>query len=103
MEKNIHHGLRKQDDQTSQDGWTVSFGGLLGKGYVPKPPEVQANQAPAASPQKVAEVQAQPQAEQRPAWQKIPPLSKPSGFDPNREEEDFYPLNPKDRKKLPQK
>jgi hypothetical protein len=103
MGKFIDLGLRKPGDPTWQDGWTVSFGGLLGRSSAPKPPEAQANQAPAASPQKAAEVQPQLQAEQRPAWQKIPPLSKPSGYDPNLEDEMRYPLNPKDRRKLPQK
>jgi hypothetical protein len=82
-------GLRKLDDQTSQDGWTVTLGGLLGKDYVPKVPGQEAQAAP------------EPQAEQRPAWAKLPPQAPSYKHTP--EEENYYPPNPKDRKKLPPK
>jgi hypothetical protein len=87
MGKAIHNGLRKPEEATSQDGWTVTLGGLLGKDYVPKVPGQEAQAAP------------QPQAEQRPAWAKLP--YQPPSYQPRPEEEDYYPPNPKDRKKLP--
>jgi hypothetical protein len=37
MGKFIDLGLRKPEEATSQDGWTVSFGGLLGRNSAPRP------------------------------------------------------------------
>ena len=81
MGKVTHHGLRKIDPNAPQV-WTISFGGLLGKDYAPKPrPQAEGSQeaSPESSPQ-----------------QEAPPMPYVLGtYKEHPEDEDFYPPNPK--------